>query len=530
MKFIYVLEDDERTQKDLFDNLKNIDPNLCIRFFQSLDQFNEWLRLAIQTGPRSLAVGGQPFKDDKSEPLAPSSTHELRLIIAKDEFFGTKHMNLIKRAQEFFLRKNICSAQDPTALILTAFDTPEFDIKLAEERIINNVIFKPFDKLILRQHLEYALTGHQPISSDTISPIKISSTIEMLKTISIQSISEIGFTTLNNHEIAIGAISKYYGDLFLSGDKKSALAYCKSCKEMAPKEYLCEFHFFGLDNEQISQIRRHILQNKKHQKIELKNSSFATTRVLLLEENENNTQELKRFLQEKISNIEFFCYTHLSQLLADLGDKDTIRRQNLPTQFDIFFANIETFSPDPRKNWEALARELQSRMTRAGKTDGELPKLYMTSQKRMAVEQLKELTEWCQEVFFTFFDKTYIYKKILAQNSSISNKAPLEVSVLNEQDTLKVANPVEITEISEAGLVLKYYRAISIGSFREFILWRPSETDNPEIIGTVNFTDKDQNNGEFFYNHFVFFGMKDFYLKHIRLWLREAYIRSKEKS
>lgn len=527
MKFIYVLEDDERTQKDLFDNLKNIDPKLCIRFFQSLDQFNEWLRLAIQTGPRSLAVGGHPFKDDKSEIRPPSNTDELRLIIAKDEFFGTKHMNLIKRAQEFFLRKNICSAAEPTALILTAFDTPEFDIKLAEERIINNVIFKPFEKLILRQHLEYALTGHHPVSSDTISPIKISSTIEMLKTISIQSISEISFTALNNHEIAIGGISKYYGDLFISGDKKSALAYCKSCKEISPKEFLCEFHFFGLDNEQISQIRRHILQNQKHQKNELKNSSFATTRILLIDVNENTMQELKRFLQEKIVNIEFFCYTHLSQLLADLADKDTVRRQHLPTQFDIVLANVEILSPDPRKNWEALARELQSRTTRAGKTNAELPKLYLTSQKKLTVEKLKELSEWCQEVFFTLFDKTYLYKKILAQNSSLSTKASIEVAFLHEHNTLKVANPVEITEISEAGLVLKYYRAISIGSFREFILWRPSETDNPEIIGTVNFTDKDQNNGEFFYNHFVFFGMKDFYLKHIRLWLREAYIRSK---
>lgn len=527
MKFIYVLEDDERTQKNLFDNLKNIDPRLCIRFFQSLNQFNEWLRVAIQTGPRSLAVGGQPFKEDKSEPVLPSSTHELRLIIAKDEFFGTKHMNLIKRAQEFLLRKNICSAQDPTALILTAFDTPEFDIKLAEERIINNVIFKPFDKLILRQHLEYALTGHHPVSSDTISPIKISSIIEMLKTVSIQSISEIGFTTLNNHEITIGAKGKYYGDLFISGDKKSALAYCTSCKEISPKEFLCEFHFFGLDNEQISQIRRHILQNKLHQKNELKNNSFATTRVLLLDENENNTQELKRFLQEKISNIEFFCYTHLSQLFSDLADKDTVRRQNLPTQFDIVLANIDMLSPEPRKNWDTLARELQSRITRAGKSNAELPKLYMTSQKRIAAEQLKELTEWCQEVFFINFDKTYVYKKILSQNSLIANKDPIEVSYLTEQSTLKAANPVEITEISEAGLVLKYYRAIGIGSFREFILWRPSETDNPEIIGTVNFTDKDQSNGDFFYNHFVFFGMKDFYLKHIRLWLREAYIRSK---
>lgn len=527
MKFIYILEDDERAQKDLFTNLKNIDPKLCIRFFHSLEQFTEWLRLATQTGPRSLAIGGHPFSEDTSLPVIPSSTHELRLVIAKDEFFGTKHMNLIKRTQEFFLRKNICSQLEPTSLILTAFDTPEFDIRLAEERIINNVIFKPFDKLILRQHLEYALTGHHPVSSDTISPIKISATIEMLKTINIQSISEVGFTTLNNHEINIGAISKYYGDLFISGDKKSVLAYCKSCKEISSTEFLCEFYFFGLDNAQLSQIRRHILQSKSHKKNEIKNINFATKRILYLDADESNSQELKRFLQEKINNVEFFSYTHLSQLLADISDKDTVRRQHLPTQFDIVFADIETLSPLPRKNWDSLALELQNRIKRSGKMNTETPTLYLTSQKKIPVEQMKDLTEWCQDVFLASFDKVYVYKKILIQNPSLANKEAAEISFLNELSSFKVANPVEITEVSEAGLVLKYYRAISIGSFREFILWRPSETDNPEIIGTVNFTDKDTDKGEFFYNHFVFFGMKDFYLKHIRLWLREAYIRSK---
>ncbi len=69
---------------------------------------------------------------------------------------------------------------------------------------------------------------------------------------------------------------------------------------------------------------------------------------------------------------------------------------------------------------------------------------------------------------------------------------------------------------------------MSVGAFREFVLWRPEEVDTPEIIGTVNFTEKEKN-ADYHLNHFVFFGMKDYFLKHIRLWLREAYIKTKEK-
>ena len=45
----------------------------------------------------------------------------------------------------------------------------------------------------------------------------------------------------------------------------------------------------------------------------------------------------------------------------------------------------------------------------------------------------------------------------------------------SKKEKFEVGNPVQVTEISEAGLVMNYYRAITIGSFRRFILWFPVE-------------------------------------------------------
>lgn len=153
----------------------------------------------------------------------------------------------------------------------------------------------------------------------------------------------------------------------------------------------------------------------------------------------------------------------------------------------------------------------------------------MISRKKIPVDEVREIAQWAKEIFFTPLDKLYITKKLVSEHSAFTNKTPVTIASLKEQTTLKVANPVEISQISEAGLVMKYYRAISIGAFREFILWRPEENETPEIIGTVNFHEQDKGGQEFYYNHFVFFGMRDHYLKHIRLWLREAYIKQKEK-
>ncbi|WP_413612239.1 hypothetical protein [Bdellovibrio sp. HCB-110] len=529
MKFIYVLEDDERIHKDLYETLKSIDPQLSIRFFLNLEQFHEWLKVAVHEGAKSLAPGGHKYKEDTSEEIVPADTHELRLVVAKYEFFGVKNMGLIKRARDFFMRKKMCSEEEPTALILTAFDSPDFDIGLAEERIINNVIFKPFDKLILKQHLEYALTGHHPVNTDTVASMKIQSTIEMLKEVSLNSISEIGFTTLNNHEIKIGALTKYYSESFKTDNKKSVFAYCHSCKEVSPKEFLCEFHFFGADNKQISQIRRNILQNKSHETKNLQNTEGGKIRVLVLNEDVAMGLEIKNFLAEKISNVEIYTYAHYGQMLSDFSDKDTVNRQELPPQFDMIFAGYESFEVEREKRWEQICQYLNDRAKKHNVTLSRNPDLYLVSRKKIQLDEMRNLASWSREVFFAPLDKGYLLKKILSQHLDLLNIENTTVAHNPDTSVLKVANPVEITQISEAGLVLKYYRAISTGAFREFVLWRPEELETPEITGTVNFSEKDKNGGEFFLNHFVFFGMKDLYLKHIRLWLREAYIKAKEK-
>jgi hypothetical protein len=94
------------------------------------------------------------------------------------------------------------------------------------------------------------------------------------------------------------------------------------------------------------------------------------------------------------------------------------------------------------------------------------------------------------------------------------------------QEIIKTANPVSVSEISEAGFVMTYYRSIGVGSFREIVLWQPYEIGTPELLATCNFVEELGTNN--FKCHFVFFGISDHFLKHIRVWIRDNYIHSKE--
>ncbi|MNK07865.1 hypothetical protein D3C87_257860 [compost metagenome] len=530
MKYIYILEDDPRITKDLFETLKSIDPSLGLRFFNDLASFHEWLKIAVTEGPMSLAQGGSLHELDietAESPPPAEATDELRLVIAKDEFLGTRNMSLVRRARDFFVRKKMCTEAEPTALILTAFDSPDFDIKLAEDRIVNNVIFKPFDKLILKQDIEYALSGRHPLSSETVSAMKVKAVIEMLKEVSLSSISEIGFTSVNNHEIRIGSLTKYYSDSFKAKNKRSAFAFCSACKEVGPEQFLCEFRFFGIDNLQISEIRRHVLAQKKHESVEIKNKDRLPSRFLIIDDDKTIPNDLQMVLGERLENAESFSYTSYGQLLSDISDKDTPSRQVLPEQFEYVIANYSVFEEEQKSRWEGLLKVLKERAEKAGITDFKEPVLYFYSKKEIKMELYRTFAGWVKDIFYLPLDKSYIMKKIISAYPGVINKNPVTIGQFKEHVTLKVANPVEITEISEAGLILKYYRGIGIGSFREFVLWLPDELETPEIIGTCNYTEKDKNTGTFFLNHFVFFGMKDLFLKHVRIWVRDSYIRSK---
>ena len=104
----------------------------------------------------------------------------------------------------------------------------------------------------------------------------------------------------------------------------------------------------------------------------------------------------------------------------------------------------------------------------------------------------------------------------------------LNLPTVLHRHVAKAARPIEISEFSEAGLVIKYYRPISAGAFREFVLWLPHELDLPEFLATCNYNEESQAEKGVFFNHFIFFGLNDHFLRHLRRWILQNHVQSKE--
>jgi hypothetical protein len=94
---------------------------------------------------------------------------------------------------------------------------------------------------------------------------------------------------------------------------------------------------------------------------------------------------------------------------------------------------------------------------------------------------------------------------------------------------MKAATGIQVTELSEAGFVMKYSREIPIGQFREIVLAPPYKWGEPEMLAQSNFIELVDGKKDEIKNHFVFFGASDNFLKTIRRWILTTYVQSKDK-
>jgi hypothetical protein len=605
------------------------------------------MKLMLQKGAEAISVGGELHP--LAEPINVSAeAHQLVCLISKVKFLGVEQLGLLRKTREALIQKGICTKEDPTSFVLTAFDNPEFDITGLEDRIIANVIFKPFDRLILIQHLTFAIDGRHPPSKYTIANQKTSAVIEMLKQVKIEAISDIGFISLSNRPIEVGAVAKYYSAHFSTERQRSVIAICQSCHPHpeTPKIYRAIFQFFANDPSQISNLRK-----------KTRNPSYLTynydwhgqklqeelLNFVVIDEEESKSTGLSTHIQKRMIGTKLFNYDNFSAFYSDLnpaeswesrssnlkafsmGEEATLlfdsagqmffgvesedknpktlfgvaeatlknkgnwfqsalkveqkelfrqmisnqikdanvelifeimlegqmfliravgvskknsvlriqfrelakdeaisfltKNSKLPARLDALFVSHKFFQGDAKARWENIMNLIHQR-------SGQKPKIFILSKQDFSDAEERDLASYCSDIYFKPIDRIYFNQKMKSFFPEISIMGePVDVKTVKVEDVIKVASPVEISELSEAGLIMTYYRPIRIGSFREFVLWQPYEVGAPELQAQVNFVEEAADKK---YNiHLVFFGMSDRFLKHIRVWIRDNYITSK---
>lgn len=630
-QFVIVIEDDEKMQDSLFKVLKKINPILKLRFFDKLESFSSWITLVIKDGPIALETAGFRYKDD-TDVETVDSEKRLNLIICKQEIMGSHFVALAGKSIDLFLRKKMCSEEEKTSIVMTAFDHVQFDLKSVEVKFINNVIYKPFDNLILEEHLRYAVIGRKKPKDENLKSNKLSAQIEMVKDIPVAGFSDTGFITVSDRPIKTGEISKYYANEFLAGTSKSTMAKCvKSEQDPQNKNnYLCWMEYFALDNEQIKKFR-------KDMSVEFPNNLIVSPKVPLdwnvvffdSYADHEFVSSFKRtypqstiFSYSKWEDFEFDYNPEKSEMLVEKdlpADNDFkifldptghffLDHDEIPEGEVLFGENKNTIkskdfqsllTPDSKKKWQDLFKnqkvDLGAEPTLVvlnnnkkyifklisfirGVTSNQMPCLELKIMKLANFEKIdflktlsplkknidlvfgsesflkncikknyyekenkiliaknslsdndeKYWAQYVKDIFFIPIDRQYLVKKIYFVFLDVRQWDQNQFLIRSKE--IQSAQQIQLDEVSEAGLFFKYHRPLEIGSFRRFYLWTPDETQLLDYHANCNYTEEIKEQKGTFFHHFVFFGMKDLYLKNIRLWVRENYILNKSKN
>lgn len=630
--FAFVLEDESKFQTEIFQALRKINPKVKIRFFNNLEDFSAWISLFVKEGITAVENAGFRLAED-TQIETVSEEKVIRLLVCKAESLGSRSTSLIGKTIELFERKRLCTKDEKTSAIITAFDHELFDLKPMAETFVNNVIFKPFDRLILEEHLRFALVGRKKPSEENFKSNKLEAKIEMVKDILCEGFSDLGFLTISDHEVAAGSVSKFYSSQFASDTIKSVMARCVKSIARTGKDqtgFLCWMEYFALDSGQLKKFRKDLVNEFPSNYMASRIDDFKKNILILDSQGEAElAQSLKRYFPKgsvhSYPNWEQFLFDSTPEVSGMLAEKDIplaygfklvldgtghyILDQGPQSEVEMVFGELfkdlkkkdfqQLLSAEAKKEWTeiylskqvASGREpllminnvgkifivkltefkktvgpnhtpvielLFSELTLAEKTgylkskspipssfdviiasadfmnrvvDGNLypsAKRILTVPKQLGDKDKKYWAPLVYDIFEVPVDKNFLVKRIYF---SFMEKFSWTVNHFNKHKTeIQSAQQIQIDEISEAGLVFKYHRGLEIGSFRRFYLWTPNEVELRDYLASCNYVEevKDGKNVVFIH-HFVFFAMKDFYLKNIRLWVREAYIQSKSK-
>lgn len=312
MDYVFVLEDDPLHRRQIQKALADINPLLGIKFFHNLEDFYNWLKEIMAQGNRTWA------EDEEKEQS------RVRMIVSRCEFIGHDRMELLYKVKDLFIRRGMCTNEEPVTFVLTAFDDPGFDIHNFQNPIIFNVLFKPFDELILREHLSFALSGRKKPEEFGLTNQKVQTTVEMLKNVDMESFSDIGFTSRSPKALDVGHVSKYYGEVFVSDKINFIYARLARCSPhpRQQNEFELEFHYYGVDNAQISAIRRRVRAKDRYLTNERqvpKATTIENPVFVIIEPRDSEFESIAGTLRRKVRGAVILRFTSMKAFDDELG-------------------------------------------------------------------------------------------------------------------------------------------------------------------------------------------------------------------
>jgi hypothetical protein len=384
-------------------------------------------------------------------------------------------------------------------VLLTMFEDPLKPLKKSSFLPVQNIIYKPFDLTILKEHTRFALNLGTKIKTSYVHTTQVQTEIEMLKKFRISDISEFGFKVDKLNKLDPTIAYKFYHPLFES--RKTQSIWARVVNE-TPDFY--ELLFCQSVPSILSHLRKKVATSPQ----KVKNATWAGLKT-------NTQKQLKIALQ--IDN------TDLSESLQDLLTRNF---KNLS-----FIQNKE-IDPTAKITADVLLTEAALDQKILAQQFTNLPlviRLYDASENlKRADLEAQFLTEFLR--IEKPVDKAALMKsfKLFFPNLEEADEK-VQLLTVHLDEMCSLSEVVKIQEFSEAAILFTDHTKYDLGQVLDIALPHEDETSLQEIKAKVHFSSPNPDGHKLYEQQFVLFGMKDEHLKLLRLWALQKHIEKNKK-
>ncbi len=345
MRFALILEDRNTVYHTLREYLGDVDPEIEPLRFRSFQEFASWFRYGFIHPPESEEVS-QEGENSGAGELPPEETPEgqrappqrerptvralkesdrVVLLIANHRILGAQHKQLlVKMSQVLKLKEHLAEGAPFLPALFVVNETDEtFALDDYKELFISNFLFKPFDKVVCKAKITWALYGKEALNKVELYKEAPHTLIEMRKDIQALELSETGFKVLASRPLPEGRLAKYYGSDFFNNRPKDGLL-AKTVGESIPSakyegQYEVGLKFVGVDSNHIRSVRSKLEEiTGENARDEAASGKGSPVGIVILSEDKTASHQLKEQLEESYSNLSIKTFGNFVDFLINV--------------------------------------------------------------------------------------------------------------------------------------------------------------------------------------------------------------------
>lgn len=382
-------------------------------------------------------------------------------------------------------------------VMLSIFEDPLKPLKKSSELPVRNIIYRPFDLTILKEHTRIALFHGQRVRTQFVHSTQVNAEIEAIKKFKILQISEFGMKIDKKYPLEKNKAYKFYHPLFVN--KKQQNIWGRMVSE-TETDY--ELFFCFMPTVVLSQIRRKVATSPNKVKHPIWTGSEVNDqfqlRVLIQLSDEQTVKSIEDLLGRNFKNISFIN-------IKDIDPK-------IKTQVDVVISDLEYD-----------IKTIENQFTK-------MPIIIRVYDKDISRAELVARFEIETIRVEKPLDKAFLVKIFKILFPALLGKEEMQRLTVVLNEPISLTEVIKIQEFSEAAILFSDTTKYNLDQVLEIAMPQEDEANLHEMYAKIHYVAPNFNNDKekLFQQQFILFGMKDEYLKIIRLWALQKYIERKK--